>query len=712
MIRTSDTNPTSTSWLTSDGPGSKRDDPWPIEDFDGYPEPDHCVCPPEVRPTPPKRERPEYTPKPVDCCTQMIEILRCLPGFDERCISVRKPKASAKVKVAGLCGTLPIKERIAPILLLILRRYIDGVPAGEPLEHSLHAFLDGLPADQLEALQAALKGYTDLPAARRDCVFETRFDDWPDRHPLDPDFIARNVLPEIMVFGRLARYGMDVLAEVKQAVMRPWEQSFDAPGEPGRYVKLTGPWPWICAVSPVAGKAIDNEKDWYRNESACTPGNIPRGSLTYHTHEFAWSCSPPAGGGAWSCRVVEPGGVPAVSGGFGGFAECSGGIDYRVTDKATNKQVCLTIPKVERGNEVGLRGLNFLSPNSFVHIRKVDYPGFRPIPPVPLSDWQPDPESPNVATCAVRDHAYFIMPSSVKDGLNDVPLPPGRYAIRLVVPNVNNVAIPGQGTVAQFTSNELLLELEPDANQRYQIVIDEAFCDEETDGLGSDEPWFRAITATAEFPMANTTLQFPPMDRVEIMSAKDVDSGESISFPPAVLFDGTLGRKVVAIGVIGLEVDSEDAARKQIDAFFDAYGAYLQEFLVQLGANTSAGVLGSAAAASAKAGAISPWVWVAGGAMAAIFVGGLLYAVWAPADPIALDALTFTSRQLFDLTDTNLGLLPASTWLRIEQLRMVSEPLHKQLATGGQTSTYSERRRYHSTWENSRYALVYRHRRA
>src|SRR5215218_11396409 len=121
-------------------------------------------------------------------------------------------------------------------------------------------------------------------------------------------------------------------------------------------------------------------------------------------------------------------------------------MDYRVTDKSAGKQVCLTIPQVERGNEVGLRGLNFLSPNSFIHIRKVGGPAFREIPPVQISDWQPD-GSPGAATCAVRDHVFFIMPSTVKDGLNNIPIPPGRYAIHLVVPNVTNYSVSSGGGI-------------------------------------------------------------------------------------------------------------------------------------------------------------------------------------------------------------------------------------------------------------------------
>ena len=130
------------------------------------------------------------------------------------------------------------------------------------------------------------------------------------------------------------------------------------PGEPGKLGKFVAPWPWICAVSPVGHAAID-ETGWYRNKSSCVPGNVPRGTINYFAHEFAWNCVDPGGGAALKCDHVEPG-ISDPGGGFG-FSVCSGGEDYRVTDKGTAKQACLTVAKVDPGKEVGVGGLNFLS---------------------------------------------------------------------------------------------------------------------------------------------------------------------------------------------------------------------------------------------------------------------------------------------------------------------------------------------------------------
>jgi hypothetical protein len=134
---------------------------------------------------------------------------------------------------------------------------------------------------------------------------------------------------------------------------------------------------------------------------------------------------------------------------------------------------------------------------------------------------------------------------------------------------------------------------------------------------------------------------------------------------------------------------------------------------VQLGLAVSIGGGGGTAVvlAVAGAGSVSLALIVGGIIAGAIVAGAFLYAGWAPADPIALDFMTYTARELFEMTDVNSAHVPEPTWNRIHQLRMSSESLGKQAVVGGQAAIYSEQRRYVSTWENSRYRLTYRFKR-
>ena len=150
----------------------------------------------------------------------------------------------------------------------------------------------------------------------------------------------------------------------------------------------------------------------------------------------------------------------------------------------------------------------------------------------------------------------------------------------------------------------------------------------------------------------------------------------------------------------------------QIDAFFEAFTDYFNEGLVQIGLATSIGGGGGTAIvlAIAGTGGVSAALIVGGVVAAAIVAGAFLYASWAPADPIALDNMTYVARDLFEMTDTNPAHVPEPTWNRIHQLRMSSQPSGKQPALG-QSAIYTEQRHYVSTWESSRYRLTYRFKR-
>jgi hypothetical protein len=701
---------------SSDAPNQPQtSDPWDVS----APKPScDCGCqPPQPKAPRPCQNPPRAKPKPDDCCRQLIDLISKLPGIDQRVLNIHKPKTKPKVKVANLCCAYPVKERITPMLLLILRRYRDGVKPGNSYEAKLQGVLSGLPAARRTALEKALDAYDGSPAGARDCAFEIRFDDWPNDKPLDPGFFAKNLAGEIIALGRMIRFGDEAFDQNPIGTPRPWSQSVPLPGEPGNFGLVTAPWPWICAVGPNAAKATDIVTDWYRNESSCVPGNVPRGSIDYHPHEFAYDCSatPSPGGSSLSVSCVNTQPSTPAPGGFG-FGECPGGADYRVTSKADGRQVCLKIPQVDPGSEVGLRGLNFLSANAMIHVRRMDGV-FMDIPLIPLSDWNPDTTTPpGTATCAVRDHAYFVMPDHVNDGLNDVLIPPGRYAVQMIVPNVTNFAPAGGGPPpASFVSNEVLINLQPSANLRYLIATDEAFCYEETDGWGSDEPWFKAMTAVMELPNAATDnpLTFPLLNALDIMNTDDVDSGEWISFPGATLFSDVIGRRVFAAAVIGLEVDDDDAAKEAIDSFWEAYAEWFKKWYEITAQTLDSGFIADGVADLAKTGLISTELWASGAVMAALVGLGALFAWWAPADEIAIDSFVYNPRQLFDMTDPNSADAPAGDdFLRIKDLRMTSEPLGKKLNASGEDATYSERRHYYSTSQNSHYGLVYRFKRA
>jgi hypothetical protein len=86
----------------------------------------------------------------------------------------------------------------------------------------------------------------------------------------------------------------------------------------------------------------------------------------------------------------------------------------------------------------------------------------------------------------------------------------------------------------------------------------------------------------------------------------------------------------------------------------------------------------------------------------------VLYALWAPADPIGFDAMTFDAWALFDLTDPATMLPPPYSKTFNELSLDVTPKKPKSVQPGGTQARYSEDHVYHSSDENSRYRLVYR----
>ena len=309
-------------------------------------------------------------------------------------------------------------------------------------------------------------------------------------------------------------------------------------------------------------------------------------------------------------------------------------------------------------------------------------------------------------TASISIYATKPIPETIKIGVNDVPVLPGRYVLEVIVPNDTNYAPVAGPPPADFTSNDVWIDIEPSPHQRFRLWTDEAFCIEETDGLGSDEPWFQAYSVRFVPAAAGTGIvTMLPQQQTTIMRTDDVDSGESITFSAPDLFNGTLGiGEVFALAVYGLEVDSDDAADQQIKDFGDAYGLYWKNFFTQFAATSDVGLVttligkGIGTAVSLAVGAA---------VLAGIAIIGLFYAAWAPADPIGFDVMIFDALSLFDLTNPTTP-LPAEFSKSFDELVLAVTPKDKLVQPGGTQARYSESHLYRSDDEHSTYTLVYR----
>jgi hypothetical protein len=183
----------------------------------------------------------------------------------------------------------------------------------------------------------------------------------------------------------------------------------------------------------------------------------------------------------------------------------------------------------------------------------------------------------------------------------------------------------------------------------------------------------------------------------------DMDSGESTEPSTYAAVDFLNGSALaVAIVLIGFEVDSEAAAKEQIDNWGDAFGLYVTEAWKVLAS-------GGAVAEAVDIVKLIGLTWsliAAAAAVVLVAVIGFIWAAWAPADLIAADLLVWTSGQLFSLTDTKTPLAKEYSGESISGIDVTVRPQNKVPPFNGASfARYNGERRYRSEDEDSLYGL-------
>lgn len=664
--------------------------PWAV-DVTGRGRHDDCNC----RPTAPPGSLPPCTrsaPPKADCCELLIDLLNDDRKPHEGRPAIHKPKTPPKVKVANLCCDWPIRDSVGPLMVLLYERVKKKLAPKTAFEKTMYAVFEKLTLEQDAAMRRAVTSYQELPEARR-CVFETRFDNWPDESPLDGKFISDVIAQEILAAGRYGIFGHKHPGPTV-GFTRLWEQSFGTNLEGQEISTLLGPWPWICAVNPGA----DNV-NWYKNKDYVFPDKSDINTVSFSLHEFDMTCTSSAADPSNPTNFIVTCDDNVSSPGPGGmsFLSCHGGFKYEYQDPYKKKFRCLKVPPCIAGQGVALRGFNFTSLDCTVVIKKVGG-GFPEILIADVDVMGDDEELGHAATCSVRDVLTFKIPRTIRDGLNDRPLIPGQYSVEVHVPNDSHYA-PEAGTPpAEFISNLALIEILPPTDIPYQVWFDRGNCYQETSGWGSDESWFVAFTAIVRGNQ-NDNLQTSSQT---IFREDDLDSGDWIGFTPVSPFSAKLDAgHAVAIAIMGLEVDSEQAAKDQVKDFWDAYLLYYKELGVFLS--------GAEGLASAGGGAIADYAGalVGGGiALVAIAVAGFFWAGWAPADLIGSDILVFDQVSLFQITTPGQPTRTAGSG-RIGSIDWSSFP-KGSTQTGMFSAEYREERQYWSGDEESRYGLEFK----
>jgi hypothetical protein len=607
--------------------------------------------------------------------------------------------------VQDLCRALKIKEGILPAIAVIWDRHEASKPSRNEFEAAIYTVFDDLEPEQHKGMSVAFEGYGKLRSDRTaECFFDDRLADKVRGRAFEEADFIRQFMHEGVEFTAKQLYpGSDGVPGPGQ--VRLWKKSVDPEGPAD-----LGPWPWLTAI-----RTDPSSTNEFGNLTSFIPVPPQTGQVPPEPHQFAQECrfEPDVSGKIIAkCERLHPtGGGPLFPG------DCPGGPSY------TFGNDCLRIPSQRAGGSIRLRGFNFITPSVKVHLQSQDHPTLTPISQECIVYGEreiaaKDEQGKVIADSRVRDWVDVPIPKEHPVG---TPLAPGLYEISITVSEPSATGAP-----IVRGSNKLLLRIEPGENVRFHFRSERGRCITETPGAGDDEIWWDAYVGhMVGGKLGLDTEQATSVQITEISPRpfprapwEDMDDGKSATYVCDIFgpdFSFKLD-EVVAVAIVGFEIDSESAARDQLQGFWNAFWETLKSIAELAVSAVGVGV--------SLAGLIGGPVALAAAAIIAFYIGALtlvavgFWAAWAPADLIALDIFVLDGMSAWDRTDANRP-LPGES---VRQLggefddnsflvRTTQRPLPRKGKLGELVATYVQENQYDAHHDGdlfARYALEFR----
>jgi hypothetical protein len=189
------------------------------------------------------------------------------------------------------------------------------------------------------------------------------------------------------------------------------------------------------------------------------------------------------------------------------------------------------------------------------------------------------------------------------------------------------------------------------------------------------------------------TVDIPRYPWEDMEEGEDTRGTYSVDFYNDTLpFNGA-----IVVGLVGVEVDSESAAEKNIESWDAAFLEYLKEV------SKAVGLIGTSGVAwkdiIGKLG-VTNSIYLAIIIAVIILVIGIIWADWAPADPVLVDFIALNSSDLYNMTNAR---EPVGGFYSPKRLSSALEvtilPEAKRFETRDSVDAeYREKRRY-TMWE-------------
>lgn len=557
----------------------------------------------------------------------------------QKCIPVpayHNPKQPLDYKLKVLEKDAKVPSVLGAYFIKLVKRYLENKTPQDELETEVFSILDEKYSDMKDLFRCGIGNFEKIASDIRNKIFDERL--------VSSEYVDLDTLTNWFA------------GEVEQL-----------------YAMEIGSTNSECPTDGIAGllrpeSGIDNEPElfpriFYLNNLRTSGYRPVLDAFDYTPEEILYECT------STGCHPVIKDASETVEG------------DYINIDESAGK-LCLEVPAVERGDNVVLKGMNFIDTSPQVRVKmpipNPDTPEYVYLDGHVCGDTKtPVYETINgqqsvIADSRVSDVLTFKVPDSFTEG---------EYEFQVIFENNTEI-----GVLDQITTSPLYFQVLPPSDTTFKIELDRIDCNDTTDGeWGSDEvalkivaiPYFQDGTAGSKI-----------ITKVEL---SDVDAPYTASFNGTKVIYSSNKLAQLSVIFLGHEIDSEEAYENQIRGFFDCLNDIVLDSIYAKVVDKAILLIKQIPVYGEIIGEI---------AEAISYVVYILVACWAPADLIIQETLNLSWQDLARATSQYYPMPAEENTEQDGNIVVTRKPVRKS------SNSYVETRIHNSRDEGSHYDLT------